>query len=102
MRKVSAAAVCNRVVSHTGEAVLLSLPPTLPRLHREVEQELERYLYDDTSAMMEVNATAQSLLAQIRVAYTQNTYLQRYAVRLEHVVENLKKVEQDCKDAGRG
>ena len=102
LRKVSAAAVCNRVVSHTGEAVLLSLPPTLPRLHREVEQELERYLYDDTSAMMEVNATAQSLLAQIRVAYTQNTYLQRYAVRLEHVVENLKKVEQDCKDAGRG
>jgi hypothetical protein len=99
LRRVSNAAVCNRVVSHTGEAVLLSLPPTIPRLHREVEQELERHLYDDTSAMMEVNAEAQLLVAAIRIAYSQNTYLHRYTARLEHVVDNLRKVEQDCRDA---
>ncbi|KPI86383.1 hypothetical protein ABL78_4569 [Leptomonas seymouri] len=99
LRKVGTSAVCNRVVSHTGEAVLLSLPPTLPRVHREVEQELERYLYDDTSAMMEVNAMAQSLIAEIRVAYTQGIYLQRYMARLEHIVGSLRKVEQDCKEA---
>ncbi|KPA77277.1 hypothetical protein ABB37_07171 [Leptomonas pyrrhocoris] len=101
LRKMSTSAVCNRVVSHTGEAVLLSLPPAFPKVHREVEQELERYLYDDTSAMMEVNATAQSLLAEIRVAYTQNTHLQRYTARVEHVVESLKKVEQEGREAGR-
>ncbi|KAG5509742.1 hypothetical protein GH5_05606 [Leishmania sp. Ghana 2012 LV757] len=98
LRKVSMAGVCNRVVSHTDEAVLLSLPPAVPRLHREVEQELERYLYEDTSALMEVNPVAQSLVGAIRVAYTQNKLLQRFAARLEHVLEGLKKVSEECEE----
>ncbi|KAG5509422.1 hypothetical protein JKF63_06732 [Porcisia hertigi] len=95
LRKVSASVVCNRIVSHTDEAVLLSLPATVPRLHREVEQELERYLYDDASVLMEVNPMAQSLVDAIRVAYTQNTLLLRFATRLEHVLEGLKKVSEE-------
>ncbi|CAJ1987360.1 hypothetical protein conserved [Leishmania donovani] len=98
LRKVSTAGVCNRVVSHTDEAVLLSLPSAVPRLHREVEQELERYLYEDTSALMEVNPIAQSLVDAIRVAYTQNKLLQRFATRLEHVREGLKKVSEECEE----
>ncbi|KAK7201674.1 hypothetical protein NESM_000232300 [Novymonas esmeraldas] len=99
LRRVNAAAVCNRVVSHTGEAVLLSLPPAVPRLHREVEQELERYLYDDTSALMEVTPVAQSLVGAIRLAYTQNTLLHRLATRLEHALDALKKVSEECEVA---
>ncbi|GET87116.1 hypothetical protein, conserved [Leishmania tarentolae] len=102
LRKVSMTGVCNRVVSHTDEAVLLSLPSTVPRLHREVEQELERYLYEDTSALMEVNPTAQSLVDAIRVAYTQNKLLQRFATRLEHVLEGLKKVSEECDEEAQG
>ncbi|CBZ24950.1 conserved hypothetical protein [Leishmania mexicana MHOM/GT/2001/U1103] len=98
LRKVSTAGVCNRVVSHTDEAVLLSLPSAVSRLHREVEQELERYLYEDTSALMEVNPIAQSLVDAIRVAYTQNKLLQRFATRLEHVLEGLKKVSEECEE----
>ncbi|KAG5483333.1 hypothetical protein LSCM1_04880 [Leishmania martiniquensis] len=101
LRKVSMAGVSNRVVSHTDEAVLLSLPPTVPRLHREVEQELERYLYEDTSALMEVNPIAQSLVGAIRVAYTQNKLLQRFAARLEHVLEGLKKVSEECEEEAK-
>ncbi|CAJ1020173.1 hypothetical protein Q4I30_002170 [Leishmania utingensis] len=98
LRKVNTASVCNRVVSHTDEAVLLSLPSTVSRLHREVEQELERYLYEDTSALMEVNPVAQSLVGAIRVAYTQNKLLHRIAARLEHVLDGLKKVSEECEE----
>lgn len=101
LKAISQSAVVNRVVSHTSEAVLMSLPTSVSRIHREAEEELERYLYDDGTAMMELSPIAQQLIAAIRVAYTQNTLLLRFASRAEHISEALQKLIQEIAEVRR-
>ncbi|ESL09425.1 hypothetical protein TRSC58_02852 [Trypanosoma rangeli SC58] len=88
--------VANRALSNFGEALLLSLPPTVPRLHLGVELELEKHLWEDHRALCDDNADVQQLLCEARVLYTQNVILRRFAGKCGVLEAALKKLASEA------
>ncbi|RNE99362.1 hypothetical protein TraAM80_08229 [Trypanosoma rangeli] len=88
--------VANRALSNFGEALLLSLPPTVPRLHLGVELELEKHLWEDHRALCDDNADVQQLLCEARVLYTQNVILRRFAGKCGVLEAALRKLASEA------
>lgn len=84
--------VANRAFSNIAEALLLTLPPTVPRVHLGVEHELEKHLWEDHRALCDDSAEVQQLLSDVRVVYTQNVILRRFAGRCGTLEASLKKL----------
>ncbi|CCW67892.1 unnamed protein product [Phytomonas sp. Hart1] len=93
--------VCNHAHSNLSEGVLLTLPAAIPRLHREVEQELEKYLWEDPAALMGDAPPAQSLTAEIRIAYSQNIVLTRLLSKLANLEDTITRLHADAQLALR-
>ncbi|RNF25680.1 uncharacterized protein Tco025E_02084 [Trypanosoma conorhini] len=88
--------VANRALSNFAEALLLSLPPTVPRLHLGVELELEKHLWEDHRALCDDSAEVQQLLCEARVLYTQNVILRRFAGKCGVLEASLKKLASEA------
>ncbi|KAH9597940.1 hypothetical protein LSM04_007502 [Trypanosoma melophagium] len=92
----NSSAVANRALSNFSEALLLTLPPSVPRLHLGVEHELEKHLWEDHRALSDDNAEVQQLLSEARVIYTQNVILRRFAGRCGVLEASLKKLASEA------
>lgn len=90
------AAVANRAFSNFSEALLLTLPSTAPRLHLGVEHELEKHLWEDHQALSDDNAEVLQMISDVRVLYTQNVILRRFAGRCGTLEASLKKLVADA------
>ncbi|CCW64250.1 unnamed protein product [Phytomonas sp. EM1] len=101
LQRVHRYGTCNQAHSNLSETVLLTLPPAIPRLHREVEQELEKYLWEDPAALMVDTPPVQQLTADIRVVYSQNIILQRLLTRLENLDDTLTRLHGDAQGSLR-
>lgn len=99
LKRVAQSGMCNRAYSMLSEAVLLSLPSTIPRLHREVEQELEKHLWDHDVALMDVGPDVQRLTASVREFLTMNCVLRRYAAKVENMLDVSHKISSDITEA---
>lgn len=94
LSKVTAAGVCNRCYSMLAEGTLMTLPQSAPRLHKEVEEDLEKYLWDDAHALMTNSSLVVAhLVPAIRLTYTQNIVLKRFLLKLENLLEAMQKIE---------
>ncbi|ORC86289.1 uncharacterized protein TM35_000291710 [Trypanosoma theileri] len=92
----NSSAIVNRALSNFSEALLLTLPPSVPRLHLGVEHELEKHLWEDHRALSDDNAEVQQLLSEARVLYTQNVILRRFAGRCGVLEASLKKLASEA------
>ncbi|KEG09132.1 hypothetical protein DQ04_05751010 [Trypanosoma grayi] len=86
----------NRALGNTAEALLLTLPSSVPRLHLGVEHELEKHLWEDHRALCDDSAEVQQLLGEARALYTQNVILRRFAGRCGALEGALKKLASDA------
>lgn len=90
---------CNRAHSHLGEAVQLSLPRTagIPVAFREVEEELEKHLWEHPYALMEGDhPIVASLVSQIRLLLLQNKAWRKHAQKWEgRVLDGLLKIKEE-------
>ncbi|EKF27920.1 hypothetical protein MOQ_008347 [Trypanosoma cruzi marinkellei] len=95
-KSTGSSAAANRALSNFSEALLLSLPPSVPRLHLGVEHELEKHLWEDHRALCDDDAEVQQLLCDARVLYTQNLLLRRFSGRCGVLEASLKKLASEA------
>ncbi|KAF5221865.1 hypothetical protein ECC02_005031 [Trypanosoma cruzi] len=95
-KSTGSSAAANRALSNFSEALLLSLPPSVPRLHLGVEHELEKHLWEDHRALCDDDAEVQQLLCEARVLYTQNLVLRRFSGRCGVLEASLKKLASEA------
>lgn len=99
LKDVHGSGWANRAHSHLGEAVLLSFPRTagIPVVFREVEEALEKHLWEDPYALMEGDHPAiAALISEIRLLLLQNKTSRRHVQRWEsRVLEGLQKIREE-------
>lgn len=100
VKDVHASGWTNRAHSHLGEAVLLSFPRTagIPVIFREVEEALEKHLWEHGHALMEGDhPMVSSLVSEIRLLLLQNKTYRKHTQRWEsRVLEGLQKVREEA------
>eukprot|EP00796_Vickermania_ingenoplastis_P008970 gene8970-6293_t len=99
LKQVHASGQCNRVYSHLGEAVLLSLPAKVgvPLAFRQVEELLEKYLWEHPTALLSGDdVLVADRVREIRLLLLQTRTMQRAMQRWEGpVVDALEKLRNE-------
>lgn len=101
LKQVHASGLCNRAYSHVSEAILLSLPRAsgLPLTFHEVEELLERHLWDHPEALMAgSHPLTAELISKIRLLLLQNRLWKRYSQKLESRLAGLEKARKEAEE----
>lgn len=105
LKDLHASGGSNRAHSHLGEAVLLSLPRTagIPVAFREVEEELEKHLWEHPDALMEGDhPMVAALVSQIRLLLLQNKAWRKHAQKWDsRVLDGLLKIKEESETQQR-
>lgn len=88
-------AVASEASSFLMESVLWTLPPTIPLQHREIEEALEKYLWNHPYALMDDELGAVRFVRDTRHMLLINIALRRAVAKRTALYSSLRKLEQE-------